>query len=279
MTQTPMIPLTSASSASHIPQLGYGVYKLTPDQAVECVGEALRVGYRSIDTASFYGNEDGVGRAVRDSDIPREEIFVTTKLWNDAHGYEQTLRAFEESRNRLGLDYVDLYLIHWPCPGQDQYVDTWKALLHLRDEGVIRAAGVSNFEPEHLDRLVEETGMAPAVNQVELHPYLAQMPLRAAAERHGVVVEAWSPLARGGALFADPVVVQIAQEVGATPAQVVLAWHLAHGTVVIPKSATLSRIAENFAAIDVTLDDRQLALLDGLDRDGRTGPDPRVFGA
>ncbi|WP_162872753.1 aldo/keto reductase [Austwickia chelonae] len=269
--------LVSGEKHVEMPRLGYGVYKIDQADAADCVTRALQLGYRSIDTASFYGNEEGVGRAVVESGLPREEIFVTTKAWNDAHGFDETLRAFDDSLSRLGLDQVDLYLIHWPCPAKEKYVDSWRALLRLQEEGRIRAAGVSNFEPEHLRRLVEETGQAPAVNQIELHPYLQQRELKAFHGEQGIATEAWSPLARGSELFAEPTVVRIAEETGATPAQVVLAWHLAQGNIVIPKSATPQRMAENLAAVDVTLDPGQIDTLDALDRGGRMGPDPCTF--
>ncbi|GAB76778.1 2,5-diketo-D-gluconate reductase A [Austwickia chelonae] len=260
-----------------MPRLGYGVYQIEPEDAARCATEALRMGYRSVDTAAFYGNEEGVGRAVVESGLPREEIFVTTKVWNDAHGFDETLRAFEESLARLGLEQVDLYLIHWPCPAREKYVDSWRALLRLQEEGRIRAAGVSNFEPEHLRRLAEETGQMPAVNQIELHPYLQQRELKTFHGEQGIATEAWSPLARAGDLFAEPTVTRIAEEAGVTPAQVVLAWHLAQGNVVIPKSVTPERMAENLAAVDVTLTPAQIDSLDALDRGGRMGPDPREF--
>lgn len=271
------ISLTSGSARIDMPRLGYGVYKIDQADAARCVAEALRMGYRSIDTAAFYGNEEGVGRAVVESDLPREEIFVTTKVWNDAHGFDETLRAFEDSLARLGLEQVDLYLIHWPCPAREKYVESWRALLRLQEEGRIRAAGVSNFQPEHLRRLVEETGQAPAVNQIELHPYLQQRELKAFHREQGIATEAWSPLARAGELFAEPTVLRVAEETGATPAQVVLAWHLAQGHVVIPKSVTPQRMADNLAAVDVTLTPSQIDSLDALDRGGRMGPDPREF--
>lgn len=277
-TQTPSAqPTTLLAAGTHsvpMPQLGFGVYKIPDAQSRTAVLTALRTGYRAIDTASFYENERGVGRALRESDVPREEIFVTTKVWNDRQGYEQTLASFEESAKRLGQQVVDLFLIHWPCPARDLYVDTWRAVLRLRDEGRIRAAGVSNFGIAHLQRLMDETGEAPAINQVELHPYLTQEPLRAFHAEHGIATQAWGPLARGRELLADPVITDIAERIGRTPAQVVLRWHLQHGTAAIPKSVQPGRIAENFDVFGFELTSEQMAAVDALDREERSGPDP-----
>lgn len=260
-----------------MPQLGFGVFQVSTEDTYDTVAEALRVGYRSIDTAAAYGNEEPVGRAIAESGIPRDEVFVTTKLWNSAQGYDEAFRAFDESMGKLGLDRLDLYLIHWPAPKQDRYVDTWRALGKLYADGRVRAIGVSNFQPAHLDRVVEATGAVPAVNQVELHPRLQQAELRAFHARHGIATEAWSPLAQG-ALLADPVVTGIAAKHGRTPAQVVLRWHVQLDNVVIPKSVTPSRIAENFAVSDFELDADDLRGIAGLDRGERTGPNPDTFG-
>ncbi|MGL5850111.1 MAG: aldo/keto reductase, partial [Phycicoccus sp.] len=234
-------------------------------------------GYRHVDTAAAYQNEEGVGRALADSAVPREEVFVTTKLWNSEQGSDRTPRAFDASMQRLGLDVLDLYLVHWPAPGRDRYVEAWRAMQELRDAGRVRAIGVCNFQVPHLARLREETGELPAVNQVELHPYLQQAELRAWHAENGVVTESWSPLASGKEVLDDPVVGRIARAHGVTPAQIVIAWHLALDCVVIPKSVTPSRIRENLAAADVALSDDDLAALAGLDRGFRTGPDPDDF--
>jgi diketogulonate reductase-like aldo/keto reductase len=271
-------PTVTLNSGGKMPQLGYGVFKVPPDQTAAAVTTALENGYRSIDTAAMYGNEAGVGMAIAASAIPRDELFVTTKLNNDAHGYDAALRAFEDSRKALGLDYVDLYLIHWPQPGLDRYVQTWQALTTLHADGLARAIGVSNFQPAHLQRVIDETGVTPALNQIELHPYLTQATLRAVNADHGIATEAWAPLARGGALLRDPLIVGIAEKYGKTPAQVVLRWHLDLGNVVIPKSATPSRIAENFAIFDFELSDDDVQAISGLDRDERTGPHPDQLG-
>lgn len=260
-----------------MPQLGFGVYKIPQSECRHVIHTALSIGYRLFDTASFYDNEAGVGAALASADVPREEVFVTTKVWNDRHGYDQTLASFEESAKRLGRSVVDLFLIHWPCPQQDRFVDSWRALLRLRDEGRVRAAGVANFGREHLQRLIDETGEAPALNQIELHPYLTQEPLRAFHAHHGIATQAWGPLARGGQLLADPVITRIAQEHARTPAQVVLRWHLQHDTAVIPKSADPGRMAQNFDVFDFELTQPQMAAVDGLDRGERTGPDPETM--
>jgi len=276
MTSVPNVSLSTGTSTIGIPQLGFGVWQVPDAEVTDAVATALEVGYRSIDTAAAYQNEDGVGRALARTDVPREEIFLTTKVWNDQHGYESTLRAFDASAERLGQEVVDLFLIHWPVPSSDAYVDTWRALLELRSQGRIRAAGVCNFQPAHLQRLLDETGELPALNQIELHPRLQQAELRAFHAQHGVVTEAWSPLASGG-LLSDPVIAGIAQRVSRTPAQVILRWHLQLGNVVIPKSVTPSRIAENFAIFDFELEPADLAAIEGLNRDERTGPDPDTF--
>ena len=276
MTSVPNVSLSTGTTTIDIPQLGFGVWQVPDAEVTDAVATALEVGYRSIDTAAAYQNEDGVGRALARTDVPREEIFLTTKVWNDEHGYESTLRAFDASAKRLGQEVVDLYLIHWPVPSKDAYVDTWRALLELRSQGRIRAAGVCNFQPAHLQRLLDETGELPALNQIELHPRLQQTELRAFHAQHGVVTEDWSPLA-SGELLSDPVIAGIAQRLSRTPAQVILRWHLQLGNVVIPKSVTPSRIAENFAIFDFELEPADLAAIEGLNRDERTGPDPDTF--
>jgi 2,5-diketo-D-gluconate reductase A len=276
MTSVPNVSLSTGTTTIDIPQLGFGVWQVPDAEVTDAVATALEVGYRSIDTAAAYENEEGVGRALARTDVPREEIFLTTKVWNDEHGYESTLRAFDASAKRLGQEVVDLYLIHWPVPSKDAYVDTWRALLELRSQGRIRAAGVCNFQPAHLQRLLDETGELPALNQIELHPRLQQAELRAFHAQHGIVTEDWSPLA-SGELLSDPVIAGIAQRLNRTPAQVILRWHLQLGNVVIPKSVTPSRIAENFAIFDFELEPADLAAIEGLNRDERTGPDPDTF--
>jgi diketogulonate reductase-like aldo/keto reductase len=225
----------------------------------------------------MYGNEAEVGRAVAESGLPRDELFITTKLNNDAHGYDAALQAFEASRKRLGLDYIDLYLIHWPLPAKDHYVQTWQALVKLRDDGGVRSIGVSNFQPAHLDRIVDATGVVPAANQVELHPYLTQQELRAYDTDRGIATEAWSPLARGGALLADATITGLAEKYDRTPAQIVLRWHLQLGNVVIPKSVTPERIRANLDVFGFELDPDDMAAIEALDRGERTGPDPDTF--
>ncbi|NUS43438.1 MAG: aldo/keto reductase [Mycobacteriaceae bacterium] len=260
-----------------MPQLGYGVWQVPDDQAYTAVAEALNVGYRSIDTARLYFNEEGVGRALRDSAVPREDIFLTTKVWNNDHGYDQALAAFEASLERLGVDYVDLYLIHWPVPAQDRFVETWRALEKIYADGRARAIGVSNFTADALGRVLTETDVVPAVNQIELSPYLVQGQMRALHAQHGIATEAWSPLGSGKGLLDDPVLADIAARYDRTPAQVVIRWHLQLGNVVIPKSVTPARIRENFEVFDFALDDTDLHAITGLDRGQRTGPDPAEF--
>ena len=271
-TSTPQLTL---NNGVRVPQLGFGVWQVGDDEVVPAVETALQAGYRHIDTAAVYGNEAGVGRALAASGIAREELFVTTKLWNAEQGYDSTLRAFDASLQRLGLDAVDLYLIHWPVPAADAYVDTYKAFERIHAEGRARAIGVSNFEPHHLERLLGETGVVPAVNQVELHPFFQQAELRAADAAHGIVTEAYSPLASGKGVVDDPTIVALARKHGRTPAQVVLRWHLQLGNLVIPKSVTPERIRENFDVFDFELPTADVARIAGLDRpDGRVGSHP-----
>jgi 2,5-diketo-D-gluconate reductase A len=270
----PAVPTVTLNSGHHIPQLGFGVFKVPQDETRDVVTTAFEVGYRSIDTAAMYRNEEGVGRAIAESGLPREDLFITTKLNNDAHGYERALAAFEESRAKLGVEYLDLYLIHWPLPAQDRYVDTWKAFIKLQRDGVVRSIGVSNFEPAHLARVADETGVTPALNQVELHPYLIQEQVREYDLSHGIVTEAWSPIARGGDLLEDRVITSLAEKYGKTPAQIVIRWHLELGNVVIPKSVTPARIRENFDVFDIDLDSEDVEAISSLDREHRTGPHP-----
>ncbi|MFD4722887.1 aldo/keto reductase [Streptomyces sp. NPDC058423] len=274
MTKVPSITLTNGVA---MPQLGFGVWQVPDDEAAKAVGAALEAGYRSIDTAAVYENEKGTGKAVAAAGIPREELFVTTKLWNGDQGYDSTLRAFDASLSRLGLDYVDLYLIHWPVPSKNAYVDTYKAFETILAEGRARAIGVSNFLPEHLERLIGETSAVPAVNQIELHPQLQQTESRTFHAKHGIATEAWSPLGSGRGLLEVPTIVAVAQKHGKTPAQVVLRWHLQLGNVVIPKSVTPSRIRENIDVFGFELDDDDLAAFAALDENRRLGPDPATF--
>ncbi|MCT1717156.1 aldo/keto reductase [Dermabacter hominis] len=272
-------PLLTLNDGKKIPQLGFGVYKTPNDEveaAIECAFEA---GYRHIDTAKLYDNEEGVGRAVRNSDLERSSVFVTTKVWNDDHGREKTRRACEESLERLGLDYVDLYLIHWPMPMNGLAVDTWEELIRLREEGLVTSIGVANFPAQRIDELTEATGVVPVLSQIELNPYFAQNDLREANRERGVLSQAWAPLHRGKGLFDEPIIREIAERLEATPAQVVLAWHLALGTIAIPKSVTPSRIRENFGALNVRLTPEDLAAIAALDRGeaGRTGFDPETM--
>nr|WP_205615939.1 aldo/keto reductase [Streptomyces harenosi] len=260
-----------------MPQLGFGVWQVPDDEAQAAVATALEAGYRSIDTAAIYGNEEGTGKAIAASGLPREELFVTTKLWNSDQGYDATLRAFETSLAKLGLEYVDLYLIHWPLPSQDRYVDTYKAFEKLHADGLVRAIGVSNFLPEHLDRLIAETSVVPAVNQIELHPHLQQRASREYHAQQGIATEAWSPLGQGKGLLEVPAIVAIARKHNRTPAQVVLRWHIQLGNVVIPKSVTPSRIKENIDVFGFSLDDEDLAAISALNEDRRLGPDPATF--
>ncbi|MEN3583387.1 MULTISPECIES: aldo/keto reductase [unclassified Streptomyces] len=271
------VPPITLNNGVEMPQLGLGVWQVPDDEAERTISAALEAGYRSVDTASFYENEAGTGKALAASGIPREDLFVTTKLWNSDQGHDAALRAFDRSLTKLGLDYVDLYLIHWPMPARDQYVETYRALESLNADGRIRAIGVSNFLPAHLERLIAETSIVPAVNQIELHPHLQQHASREFHARHGIATEAWSPLGQGRGLLEVPALVAIAQKHERTPAQVVLRWHVQTGNVVIPKSATPSRIRENIDVFDFALDDEDITAIGALNEDRRLGPDPAVF--
>ncbi|MEV8452447.1 aldo/keto reductase [Streptomyces sp. NPDC052095] len=270
------VPTVKLNNGVEIPQLGFGVFQVPDDETTTAVSAALEAGYRSIDTAAVYGNEAGVGRALAASGLPREDLFVTTKLWNADQGHDATLRAFDASLAKLGLDHVDLYLIHWPTPARDLYADTWKALEKLAADGRIRAVGVSNFQPAHLQRLLDTSDLVPAVNQVELHPGLQQAEPRAFHAKHGIATEAWSPLAQG-AVLNDPEITAIADRTGRSPAQVVLRWHLQLGNIVIPKSVTPARIRQNLDVFGFTLTDDDMAAIAATDRGLRTGPDPDEF--
>ncbi|CAL9284961.1 putative oxidoreductase_MSMEI_2347 [Streptomyces sp. SudanB66_2053] len=271
------VPPITLNNGVEMPQLGFGVWQVPDAEAETAVAAALEAGYRSIDTAAIYGNEEGTGKAIARSDVPREDIFVTTKVWNSDHGYDSTLKAFDASLAKLGLDYVDLYLIHWPTPARDRYVDTYKAFEKLLSDGRARAIGVSNFLPEHLERLIRETSVVPAVNQIELHPHLQQAAAREYHAEQGIATEAYSPLGSGKGILEIPAIVAIAQKHGRTPAQVVLRWHLQLGNVVIPKSVTPSRIEENIDVFGFTLDAEDLAAISALNEDRRLGSHPAEF--
>lgn len=277
MTSSPELTFNDGNS---IPQLGFGVWQVEDDVAEKVVVQAFEAGFRHIDTAKIYGNEAGVGRAIQRSGLKPEEIFITTKLWNADQGYESTLAAFESSMERLGLETLDLYLIHWQQPKQDKYVDTWKALIELQKRGRVTTIGVSNFTKEGLQRVIDETGVVPAINQIELHPFFNQAELREFNASKGILTQAWSPLGQGGELLESSVIAQIAAKHNATPAQVVIAWHLAIGNVVIPKSVTESRIRENYASLDVALDETDVQAINAMDNSaegaGRIGADPAV---
>ena len=270
------VPNVTLNDGNTIPQIGFGVFQVPEEETYNAVTAALQAGYRSIDTAKAYGNEEGVGKAIADSGIAREELFVTTKLWNDDHGHDEALKAFDASLSKLGLDYLDLYLIHWPVPAQDRYVDTYKAFEQLRSEGRVRSIGVSNFTEAHLQRLLEETSVVPVLNQVELHPNFTQKELRAFHAEHNIVTEAWSPLAQGD-LLDNAKLGTIAQAHGKTPAQVVLRWHMQLGNVAIPKSVTPERIAANIDVFDFELTGDEMVTIDTLGNGERRGPDPETF--
>ncbi|MCI9890046.1 aldo/keto reductase [Micrococcales bacterium 31B] len=272
------IPTATLNDGHTMPQVGYGVWQVEDAVAEKTVAQALEAGYRSIDTAAIYGNEEGTGKGIKASGVAREDIFLTTKVWNGEQGYDTAIAAAKASLQRLGTDYVDLLLIHWPCPAKELYVDTWSALVDLRSQGLARSIGVSNFQENHLQAIIDETGIVPVLNQVENHPYLVQEPLRSVHERHGIKTEAWSPLGQGKDLLQDSVIAEIAAAHDATAGQVVLAWHLANGTIVIPKTVTQSRMTENLGAVNLTLSAAELAAITGLNRDERLGGDPDVVG-
>lgn len=272
---TPSIRLNNGVA---LPQIGFGVFQIPADQTEEAVGHAFDAGYRHIDTAQMYGNEDGVGRALAGSGLSRDEVFVTTKLNNDRHGHDSAIRALDESLGRLGTDHVDLFLIHWPRPGEDRYVETWTAFEKLAADGRAHAIGVSNFGVAHLERLAAETGTVPAVNQIELHPRFPQQELRAYHGEHAIATEAWSPIGQGGDLLAEPTLTSLAEKYGRTPAQIVLRWHLQLGNVVFPKTVNPARMRENLDVLGFELADDDLASIGELETGTRMGPNPDEFG-
>lgn len=274
-TQVPNIKL---NNGVEIPQFGFGVFQIDPDETAKAVRDAFEAGYRHIDTAQMYRNEQGVGQAIAESGLPRDEVFVTTKLNNDGHGTESAVRELEKSLERLGLDHVDLYLIHWPQPKQDLYVQTWKGFEQVLASGLTRSIGVSNFQPAHLERLAAETETVPAVNQIELHPRLTQPELRRYHSEHGIATEAWSPIGQGESL-SEEAVLALAEKYGRTPAQVVLRWHIQIGNIVFPKSSNPERIARNIDVFDFELADDDIATIEGLNADKRRGPNPDTFGS
>jgi 2,5-diketo-D-gluconate reductase A len=270
------IPQVALRDGNSIPQVGLGVFQTPPDRTAAVVQTALAAGYRHIDTAAIYVNEAGVGEGLRASELAREDVFITTKLWNVDQGFDAAMKAFDHSVQRLGLDVLDLYLIHWPSPRRDLYVETWRALTRLQADGRVRSIGVSNFNADQLQRIVDETGVTPVLNQVELHPHFQQRALIEAHTALGIATESWSPLGQGRAL-SDPVIGAIAARHGRTPAQIIIRWHLDTGHIAIPKSVTAHRIAENIEVFDFKLDTADLAAIAGLDSpDGRIGPDPTM---
>lgn len=271
------VPHLAMNDGHTIPALGFGVFQVPAEDTARVVGEAIAVGYRHIDTAWGYMNEEGVGRAISESGLPRDEFFVTTKVWNSYQGREKSIESFERSLETLGLEELDLLLIHWPAPANDLYVETWQTFVELRESGRVRSIGVSNFQPAHMHRIIEATGVVPALNQIELHPFFQQRTLRDFHDLHGIVTEAWSPIARGR-VEDDPTIIAIANVYGRTPAQVTLRWELQHDIVAIPKSVTPHRIASNFDVFDFELTADDMAAIDALDSaEGRMGPDPETM--
>lgn len=271
------VPAVKLNDGSKIPQLGLGVWQVPNDQAAASVKEALAAGYRSVDTAAIYGNEAGVGAGLRAAGVARKDLFITTKLWNDRHGYDEAHKAMDESLEKLGLAYVDLYLIHWPVAGSTKFVDAWKAMIKMKEDGRARSIGVSNFTQANLERLIDASGVTPSVNQVELHPGFTQRALRAFHAKHGIATESWSPLAQGG-VAKDKVILELAKKYGKSAAQVTLRWHLQSDLIVIPKSVTPARIRENIDVFDFELSAADMAAIDGIKEGARLGPDPETFG-
>jgi 2,5-diketo-D-gluconate reductase A len=274
---TSTIANLAMNDGNRIPRIGFGTWPLSDADVTGAVKQAIACGYRLIDTAASYGNEAGVGRAVRSCGVRREELFVTTKLPGRDHGYDAALQAFDASAKRLGLDYVDLYLIHWPLPRKNLFVESWRAFVRLREEGRVRSIGVSNFEPGHIDRLVDETGIVPAIDQVELHPEFSQKHIREYATAKSIVVEAWSPLGHGGDVLHNDVVASFGRKYGKTPAQIVLRWHIELGTVAIPKSSKVARMRENIDVLDFSLTAPEVHAITALDRGHRIGSDPETY--
>jgi len=270
---TPMLPL---SDGRQIPQLGFGLWQVPAATTAETTASALKLGYRLVDGAAIYGNEEGQGDGIRQSGLPREDIFVTTKVWNSEQGFDKAIRAAEASLKRLGLDRVDLLLIHWPCPSKDLYLDTWRALIRLREEGKARSIGVSNFQEPHLERIIGETGVSPVLNQVEINPRLQQAALRAFHEKHGIVTQSWTPLGQGRSFDAAPVQAA-ARRTGKSPAQVILRWHIQIGASVIPRSTREAGLKENLDLFDFALTEDEMAAIATLDEGSRCGPDPARF--
>ena len=272
------VPRIRLNDGTEIPALGYGTWQLDEGAVPEALGAALDAGYRHIDTAHAYGNEAAIGRVIGDADIARDELWITSKLWNDRHGRDATLRAFDGTMERLGLDVLDLYLIHWPVPMEDKYAESWQAMVELREQGRIRSIGVSNFEPDHIDRIVGETGVVPSVDQIELHPRYQQRAIRDTLAARDIRIESWSPLGQGE-IMSDPTIARIAETHGKSPAQVILRWHLDQGLIVFPKSTSPDHIRSNMDVFDFALDAEQTAAIDALDAaDGKMGPKPSELG-
>jgi 2,5-diketo-D-gluconate reductase A len=271
------VPAVKLNDGNHIPQLGYGVWQVGNDEAISAVSEALKVGYRHIDTAAIYGNEEGTGKAINESGIARGDIYLTTKLWNKEQGYESTLKAFDESLKKLGTDYVDLYLIHWPLPSKDLFMETWRAFIKIKEEGRAKSIGVSNFRTADLERILKESDVVPVLNQIELHPQFQQDELRLFHSKHDIATEAWSPLGQG-TILENPTLRSIAEKHGKSVAQVILRWHIETGNIVIPKSVTPARIKENFDIFNFSLNGTDHDAITKLDKtDGRIGPNPATF--
>jgi 2,5-diketo-D-gluconate reductase A len=274
----PLAPTITLPDGAALPQLGLGTWPMSSAEAERAVATAIEAGYRLVDTAYAYGNEEGVGQALRASGVPRDELFVTTKLNAEWHGEAEVREAFAESTRKLGVDHLDLYLIHWPNPRQDRYVDAWRGLIALREEGLVRAIGVSNFKPAHLDRLLQQTGVAPDVNQIECNPYVARTGPRAFHAEHGIVTQSYSPIDKGGALLGEPAVTRAAQRLGRTPAQVVLCWHVQLGLTAVAKSSDPGRQAQNLAIFDIELTEEEMAAISALDRGEAAATDSDTFG-